>query len=118
MELKILLWINLSLFILHEMDAIYRKEWLMLYPVNRLSETTGHYLFTGMHFFLFLIIFYMLDQYFYLLFWLMNFFGIFHLAAHIIFRKHRFNYMNNFFSMSIVFLMAIVSIFSTAYYFL
>jgi len=117
MEYKILLWSNLSLFILHEMDAIYRKEWMMLYPVNRLDETNAHILFTGMHFFLFLTIFFMLDQYFYYIFWIMNIFGILHFAAHIIFIKHRNNKMNNVFSMGIIILMALISTFSTALYF-
>jgi len=117
MEFKILLWSNISLFILHEMDAIYRKEWMMLYPVNRLDETSAHILFTGMHFFLFMIIFIMLDQYFYYLFWIMNTFGILHLAVHIIFIKHRHNKMNNVFSMGIIILMALISVFSTVLYF-
>jgi hypothetical protein len=118
MEFKILLWANISLFILHEMDAIYRKEWMMLYPVNRLEENIAHILFTGMHFFLFMAIFIMLHEHFILLFWIMNIFGILHLVLHIAFVKHRNNEMNNVFSMGIIILMAILSTLSTALYLL
>ncbi len=117
MELKILLWANLSLFILHEMDAIYRKEWMMLYPVNRLPESTAHVLFTGMHFFLYMAIFILLHEHFLFLFWSMNIFGILHLALHIVFGKHRNNEMNNIFSLGIIILMAVLSSISAALYF-
>ena len=118
MEIKILLWANISLLILHEMDAIYRKEWMMLYPLNRLEESTAHVLFTGMHFFLFMAIFIMLHDYFIYLFWGMNIFGILHLAIHLLFIKHRNNNMNNIFSLGIIFLMALISFISAACYYL
>jgi len=118
MELNILLWANISMLILHEMDAIYRKEWMMLYPVNRLEQNTAHVLFTGMHFFLFMAIFIMMHNYFIYLFWGMNIFGILHLAIHLLFTKHRNNNMNNIFSLVIIFLMALISFISAACYYL
>jgi hypothetical protein len=118
MEFKILLWANLSLFILHEMDAIYRKEWMMLYPLNRLNENVAHILFTGMHFFLFMAIFIMLYNYFTYLFWAMNLFGILHFVLHLLFLKHHNNNLNNVFSIGIIILMAILSTLATALYLL
>jgi NADH:ubiquinone oxidoreductase subunit K len=98
------------------MDAIYRKEWLMMYRVNRLQESTAHVLFTGMHFFLFMAIFILLHENFIFIFWSMNIFGILHLALHIAFVKHRNNEMNNIFSLGIIILMAVISAISTALY--
>ncbi|HNX23736.1 MAG TPA: hypothetical protein PKG60_06780 [Spirochaetota bacterium] len=105
MLLKILLWINISFFILHEMDAIKTREWKMMIFINRLNDKTGHLVFTSSHFFLFIIIFYLMDQYFMVLFFAVSILLIIHQFMHIIFRRHAENRMNNAFSQIIIFMM-------------
>ena len=47
--LKILLYINISLLILHEMDAIKCKEWNMFIILKDLKENIAYLIFSIMH---------------------------------------------------------------------
>lgn len=109
MLLKILLWINISLLYVHEMDAAYAREWRMMLFFKNAEEETGHRIFTGLHFIFFLGIFWLMWYRFMLLFLVLNIFLILHLFLHIIFRKHYENRLNNRFSLTIVILMFLVS---------
>jgi len=117
MIIKFLLWISISLFILHEMDAVKTSEWKMLIFINRMNDKTAHIVFTSSHFILFIIIFYLMDYYFNCLFITMSVFLIIHQAVHVLFKKHKENRMNNTFSKILIFIMFINSLASLIYYF-
>lgn len=55
---EILLWTNLSLLFIHELDAVRKKEWKMLFLLNRLDDETAHRVFSGLHFILFFGVFF------------------------------------------------------------
>jgi hypothetical protein len=38
MILKIILWVNLALLLLHEMDAVRTMEWKMMAIINRIDD--------------------------------------------------------------------------------
>ncbi len=109
MILKVLLWINLSLLYLHEMDAVHTREWRMMIIMNRMGNTTGHRIFTALHFFMFIAVFYLIDFHFNYLFWFINIFLILHFFLHIIFLRHSENRMGNIFSSAIIASMALIS---------
>jgi len=116
MTIRILFWINISLFILHEMDAIKTHEWKMMIFMNRLSDNVGHVVFTSLHFPLFMLVFYFMDNRFTHLFLTISVLLIVHQFVHILFRKHTENRMNNIFSKTIIFLMFADSCVSLVYY--
>ena len=113
---KTLLWINLSLLYIHEMDAVHTREWKMMIFFNRISDEAAHRLFTAAHFFLFLGIFWLIEYRFTFIFWFTCIFSLFHLFLHIAFRKHAENRMGNMFSGSVIILMFIVSCISIFMY--
>jgi hypothetical protein len=117
MILKVLLWINISLFILHEMDAVKTREWKMMIFIKRFDDNTGHVIFTALHFFLFIILFYLMDYHFSILFPAVSVLLIIHQIMHIVFRKHSENRMHNIFSQTVIFLMFINSCISLVNYF-
>lgn len=105
MIIKILLWINISLFILHEMDAVKTREWKMMIFINKLSDDAGHIVFTIFHFFILMFIFFLMEYYpadFSTVFSLLL---ILHQFIHILFIKHPENRMNNRFSVIVIFFM-------------
>lgn len=105
MLIKILFWINISLFILHEMDAVKTREWKMMKFMNRMNDDYGHIVFTTLHFPLFIIIFFLTQYYFLLIVSSTAILFILHQIVHLLFRKHSENRMNNKFSKIIIFLM-------------
>lgn len=113
---KILIWINLSLLYIHEMDAVHKREWKMMIFFNRINDETAHRLFTAAHFFLFLGIFWLIEYRFEFIFWFINIFLVMHLFLHIVFRKHAENRMGNMFSRSVIMLMFLVSCISIFMY--
>ena len=118
MIIKILLWINISLFILHEMDAVKAGEWRMIKFSEKLNDNMGHFVFTSLHLPLFLIIFYLMYYHFIFLFIFVSVFLIVHQFMHILFRDHAENKMNNVFSKIIIFLMFVNSCISLVYYYI
>jgi len=107
---KTILWINLSLLLLHEMDAVRTMEWKMMVFINKLNDTIATYIFIAVHSVLFILIFYMLEYHNTLLYWITCIFPLFHQFLHLLFRKHPENRMNNIFSETIITLMTICSL--------
>jgi Flp pilus assembly protein TadB len=103
--IKIFMWINISLFIVHEMDAVHAMEWKMMKFMDRTGDRTGYVIFTASHFFLFMLIFYLTDYHLNMIFPVISVLLILHQILHILFRKHRENRMNNRFSESVIYLM-------------
>lgn len=110
MIFKLILWINLALLLLHEMDAVRTMEWKMMAFINRLDDSIAAGLFIVAHFALFVVIFYMLEYHGTILFWFTCLFPLFHQLLHVFFRKHPANRMNNFFSQGIIILMTFFSL--------
>ncbi|PKL17929.1 MAG: hypothetical protein CVV49_08525 [Spirochaetae bacterium HGW-Spirochaetae-5] len=117
MLIKVLFWINISLFILHEMDAVKTREWKMMIFMNRLSDDSGHIIFTALHFPLFILIFFLMKYYFEYLVPVVAALFILHQILHIIFRKHTENRMNNTFSRVIILMMFLNSCVTLLLYF-
>ena len=107
MILKIITWINLALLLLHEMDAVRTSEWKMMAFVSRLEDSRAEAIFIALHFIMFIVVFYMLDFYPLILFWVTSLFPLFHQGLHILFRDHPENRLNNPFSLSIIRLMTL-----------
>lgn len=118
MIIKILLWIHISLFILHEMDAVYAREWRMIKPFRSVDDALGSRIFIALHFILYFILLYLVNTYSSELLIFMSAFFIFHFFLHIIFRGNSENRMNNAFSETLIFILFLNSVFSFGYYFI
>lgn len=117
MLIKILFWIGFSLFILHEMDAVRTSEWKMMIFFNRIDDDKAYIIFTSLHGILFIVFFFLIDNYFNAVFLFLSFFLIFHWFLHLFFVKHTENRMNNLFSRTIITLMFLNSCISLFCYF-
>ena len=105
---QVLLYTNLSLLILHEMDAIHCKEWKMFALLNRLSGSLGRNVFSILHLPLFIAIFLLIEYQFDAFFWILNIFLVFHLFIHAILYKHKFNNFKSIYSASLIIAMGLV----------
>lgn len=102
----------ITLFLLHEMDAIRAKEWKMFIFLQDLKEEIAYFVFSIIH----------LPLYFLILFFLFRvrendtFLIIFdvlmvaHTVVHICFRKHPDNGFHPFYSKAIIYMMGILSV--------
>lgn len=106
---KIILWTDLALLFLHEMDAVRTMEWKMMIFINRIEDHHASKIFIGAHFVMFAAVFFMLEYYFMFLYWFICISLIFHQILHYVFRKHSSNRMNNGFSEAVIILMTIIS---------
>jgi len=109
---KILLFTNLSLFILHEMDAIHCKEWKMFVFLNKLPNSKGRFIFLILHLPLFIVFFFLMEFQFETFFWIINIFFVIHLLMHNILRKHEFNYFKSKYSILLITSMGLIGLIS------
>lgn len=109
---KILLFTNLSLLILHEMDAIYCKEWKMFAFLNRLPDSKGRIIFSILHLPLFIIIFFLIEYQFDMFFWILNVFLVFHLLIHMLMNRHKFNNFKSKYSSLLIISMGLIGMVS------
>lgn len=116
MLFKFLLWTNISLFILHEMDAVHTREWRMIVFMKNFNDNTAHIIFTSLHFLLFIIIFYLLEYHQDFMIMIIPILLIIHYLIHLLFRKNPENRMNNVFSRTVILLMFINSLFTVILY--
>jgi len=112
MFIEIMLWLNVSLLFLHEMDAIFRKEWKMMIVLQNIEDEKAHIIFTAAHVFLYMMILYLVVYQKDIIFWILQPFSIFHLFLHLGFRNHRSNNFKNLFSLAIIYAMALIGIIS------
>jgi hypothetical protein len=86
-------FIGLTLLFLHEMDAIWQKEWRLFIFLSALEEENAYRVFTALHLPLYLLIFWgvwggtklELNPHFILG---LNLFFMIHVGLHFLFRKH------------------------------
>jgi hypothetical protein len=109
---EILLFTNLSLLILHEMDAIHCKEWKLFGFLSKLPDSTGRIIFSILHLPLFIIIFFLIEYQFEIFFWILNIFLVFHLLIHWIFNKHKFNNFKSRYSSLLIISMGLIGVIS------
>lgn len=105
---KILLFTNLSLLILHEMDAIHCKEWKMVAFLNKLPDSKGRTIFSILHLPLFITILFLIEYQFETLFWILNIFLVFHLLIHILMNKFKFNNFKSKYSSLLIISMGLI----------
>jgi len=109
--LLMLFLINLSLFLLHEMDAIRRSEWRLFIILKDMDDSKAYKVFTFIHFFLYIIILSLLfSHYQTVLFWILDLFFIIHAVLHLIFERHPRNEFKNSFSRFIIYPMGILAV--------
>ncbi|HOT46418.1 MAG TPA: hypothetical protein PLM53_16820 [Spirochaetota bacterium] len=104
--------LTISLLILHEMDAIRRKEWKLFVGLKDLPEERGYLVFSILHLPLCFIILYFImnsdNEYYYLFTLVVNIFLIFHGGIHLLFRKKKDNEFAGTYSYVIIFLMSVL----------
>ncbi len=90
--LKILLVLNVTLLIVHEMDAIRRKEWKMFIVLKDMKEETAYSIFSLVHIPLFaIILFFLLSPAQQIFLYIMDVLLLAHTLVHFGFRKHKNN---------------------------
>lgn len=96
MRYDLLFSLNITLFALHEMDAVRCCEWRMLFGLNKLKDQTAYMVFAAFH----LPIFYMLIGSLYsgvsVVQCLIDLLFVIHAVVHLGFRRHRENRFNWF----------------------
>ncbi|WP_018885519.1 DUF6713 family protein [Paenibacillus massiliensis] len=109
-HLLIVFLLNLSLFLLHEMDAIRHAEWKMFVVLKEMEDSTAYKIFTAIHLPLYLIILYFLfSPHQTIVFWVLDLFFMIHALLHLLFEKHPQNGMKNAYSRSIIYGMGILA---------
>ncbi len=103
--------LTISLLILHEMDAIRRKEWKLFVVLKDMKEEPGYLVFSLLHLPLCIIILYFImnssGQYYHVFTLAINGFLIFHGGIHLLFRTKTGNEFKGVYSYTIIFLMSI-----------
>ncbi|MDR2950574.1 MAG: hypothetical protein LBV71_15410 [Prevotella sp.] len=108
-----LFYIGLSLFLIHEMDAIRCEEWKMFPVLSSLSDRKGYIIFTTLHIPIFIVIFWFITNVttagiFTKIF---DVFMIIHFLLHLLFLNHEKNKFKDVFSWSIITGIAICGLF-------
>ena len=106
---NILLFTNLGLLLLHEIDAICCKEWKMFVFLNKLKNEKAKIIFILLHVPLIIIIFFLIKYRLETFFWIFNIFLIFHLLLHKIFYKHKFNNFKSIYSSVLIMTMSLIA---------
>lgn len=112
--LNALFWLNLSLLLVHEMDAIRRHEWRLFVFLRGLEDEKAHQIFTAVHIPLFLLLFWFVTAsssrtvFFFQIF--IDLFLVVHKGLHFLFRNHPKNEFTNRFSKAIIDGMAVLGL--------
>ena len=88
--------ISLILFILHEMDAVYHKEWNMLFILKDMKENNSYVVFLLAHLPIYLLLYYSLGSELGQI--IVTALLLIHAVVHYFFRKNQyneFNYLSN-----------------------
>lgn len=113
---SLLFSINISLLLLHEMDAIKCKEWNMFIILKDMKESKAYLIFSVLHLPLYFALIYLLSNGSVntknIIGLCINFFLLFHWVIHFAFRnKHQNNFRNLYSSI----LINLMGVFSLAY---
>lgn len=98
--------VNLSLLAVHELDAVHKAEWRMIFPFSRLSDPAAFRLFTAAHIPLFIALLALFtvraDPDWAWTVFAFDGFLVLHLALHLAFLKHPQNGFANGFSFTLI----------------
>ncbi|QFF99300.1 hypothetical protein PB01_10945 [Psychrobacillus glaciei] len=109
--LLVLFLFNFSLFLLHEMDAVRRSEWILFIVLKDMEDSKAYKVFTFIHLPLYTIILSLLfSQYQIITFWFIDAFLIIHAILHLFFEKHLRNGFKNTFSRLIIYFMGVLAV--------
>ncbi|HPV40220.1 MAG TPA: hypothetical protein PKX40_03510 [Spirochaetota bacterium] len=104
--------LTVSLLILHEMDAIRRKEWKLFVVLKDMTEERGYLVFSILHLPLCFVILYFImntgSAYYNIFTIVINGFLIFHGVIHLLFRNKKANEFSGTYSYVIIFLMSVL----------
>jgi len=114
---------NVLFFLMHELDAVYRKEWRMFKFMNNLKERTQYHIFLYFHFPLFAFLIYYLITVFNFnnisLWIIVNSLSVIHFIIHLYARKWESNVFKSgisFFVISGAGATGVVNLILTKYY--
>ncbi|QPA57121.1 DUF6713 family protein [Lysinibacillus sp. fkY74-1] len=108
--LLILFLLNLSIFLLHEMDAIRRSEWRLFIVLKDMKDSKAYQVFIVIHLLLYVIILSLLfSPYQTITFWVLDIFFIIHTILHLLFERHPRNEFKNTFSRAIIYPMGFLA---------
>ena len=111
MTSELLIIVNLSLFVVHELDAVHCREWRMIYGLNHLNDDTAYQLFAALHVpMLAVVLWFFVQANVEYRFWFEATFDAFliaHLGLHLAFARHPENRFSSWFSKAVIALMAL-----------
>lgn len=107
-------YLALAMLLGHELDAVHRHEWRLLFFLRNLSDSIGQQIFVLLHIPLFILIFYLIthDQYL-VRYWTMlgfNLFIVIHAGLHWRLRKHHLYEFDSLASNLLIYGTAVISI--------
>jgi hypothetical protein len=104
---------NISLLILHEMDAIRRKEWKLFVVLKNMNEERGYLVFSLLHLPLcFLILYFIMNNsgpYYRTFTLVVNIFLVFHGGIHLLFRNKSGNEFSGVYSYMMILFMSLIA---------
>ena len=105
----IFFYLGLAALLVHEMDAVKRKEWRMFPGLSNLQDETAYSIFTGLHLPLYFLVFWLLQkpETASILILVLDAFFIIHLLLHIILRNAPKNNFSGIFSSTFIWISGI-----------
>ena len=111
MTSELLIIVNFSLFVVHELDAVRCREWRMIYGLNHLNDDTAYRLFAALHVPMLAVALWVFVQanvdFRYWFETTFDAFLIAHLGLHLAFTNHPENRFTSRFSKAVIALMAL-----------
>lgn len=108
---KVIFILELVLLLVHEMDAIHKKEWKMFIILKDMKDTSAYHLFMGLHIPLYFITFFLLFSDLQSIgIYLIDIFLIIHLLLHLCFYKHKANQFKGIFSNGLIYGASVLAI--------
>lgn len=117
--IRYLLILNLSLLLIHEMDAIRRKEWKLFVFLKNMDDEKAYSIFTAAHLPLYALVLFLVgtnsNVVIITMGWIISIFLIFHGIIHWFFRRKESNAFNRVFSKLIIYSMSCVAVISIGF---
>lgn len=103
-------YFGFTFFILHEMDAIKRKEWRMFNIFSKQDDQLAYTVFSVLHLPLFFIILMCMKMYRNNTMIILDIFFIIHLILHMMFIKHKQNEFHSYYSWFLIIGMSLLGV--------
>lgn len=117
---NIFFYFGLAALLVHELDAIKRKEWRMFPGLSKLKDETGYNVFTGLHLPLYFLVFWLLQkpETSSTIILILDAFFIVHLLLHIILRNAPKNNFSGIFSIALIWIIGVSGLLDLINYFI